>query len=201
MKKKLLYIMGIVCSVGLFPLFTTGCGSNAKEAEEKVTTVIEFPGSEEQTAQASPENGADTTEQAAGYKGYAFIYNGVVIEIDALAEPVLTQLGEANSYFEAPSCAFQGIDKMYTYNSFELDTYPREDSDYVSSVLFKDDSVTTAEGIGIGDSAEKLAEAYGSGAEEENGMVVYRKDGMKLCFIVEDDSITSIEYKTTILDE
>ena len=54
-----------------------------------------------------------------------------------------------------------GIDKIYTYNSFELDTYPLDGEDFISSVLFKDDTVTTMEGIGIGDSVEKLTETYG----------------------------------------
>ena len=42
------------------------------------------------------------------------------------------------SYFEAPSCAFDGIDKTYTYAGFELLTYPKDDKDYVSSVVLKD---------------------------------------------------------------
>ncbi len=122
------------------------------------------------------------------------------MEMDADAAPVIEQLGEANSYFEAPSCAFEGIDKMYTYGSFELDTYPTEDKDYISAVIFKDDSITTKEGVGIGDAREKMTEAYGEGTEEL-GMTVYRKDDMKLCFILQEDSIVSIEYRSTVLDE
>ena len=65
-------------------------------------------------------------------------------------------------------------------------------------MILKDDSVTTAEGICIGDSLEKVLEAYGEG-DQENGMVVYEKDGMKLCFILQDDGIVSIEYRSTAL--
>lgn len=140
-------------------------------------------------------------EEDLGYKGYAFIYHDVVIEIDADVASILEELGEANSYFEAASCAFNGLDKMYTYSSFELDTYPVDDKDYVSMVLFKDDSIATAEGVSIGDPAEKVTEIYGEDAAKENGMLVYQKDGMKLCFIVENGSISSIEYQTTVLDE
>ncbi|MCM1217683.1 MAG: SGNH/GDSL hydrolase family protein [Lachnospiraceae bacterium] len=143
----------------------------------------------------------ESSEKDAKYKGYAFVYKDTVIEIDALANPILKQLGEANAYFEAASCAFNGLDKMYTYSSFELDTYPMEDKDYVSMVLFKDDAIATAEGVSIGDSVDKVREIYGRDCEDENGMMVYEKDGMKLCFIVQDESVTSIEYQTTVLDE
>ena len=31
-------------------------------------------------------------------------------------------------------------------------------------------------------------------------MLVYEKGGMKLCFILKDDAIVSIEYRSTVLD-
>lgn len=142
-----------------------------------------------------------TGAEETSWKGYVFRSGDVVMEMDAEAAPVLEKLGEPNSYFEAPSCAFEGVDKMYTYGSFELDTYPTGDKDFISAVIFKDDSITTPEGIGIGDSREKLTEAYGGEGTEELGMTVYRKDDMKLCFIFQDDKIASIEYRSTILEE
>lgn len=189
MKKGLILI--------LFSLLVSGCSDRNNE-----TTVSDETVENEQAAiQELSETDGSVVRETADYKGYVFVYNDVVIEIDSAADSVLEQLGEPNSYFEAPSCAFDGIDKIYTYNSFELDTYPIEGEDFISSVLFKDDSITTMEGIGIGDSLEKLIETYGENLIEENGMVVYCKAGMKLCFILEDDFISSIEYKTTILDE
>lgn len=139
-------------------------------------------------------------ENAVSHKGYTYIHNDVVVEIDADAAPVVEQLGEALSYFEAPSCAFEGIDKIYTYSSFEIETYPLEGKDFVSSVTFKDDSITTPEGVAIGDSVDSVKAAYGEGTEEA-GMLVYEKDDMKLCFIIQGDVVASIEYKSTILDE
>ena len=47
-------------------------------------------------------------------------------------------------------------------------------------------------------SLEKLQEVYGE-ATLENGMLIYAKDGMKLCFIMQDDSVISIEYRSTAL--
>lgn len=186
-------------------LLLAGCGNDAKVIEGEVKTAggeetDEAAGNvnadEAEGSEQEPEEGGETS-----HKGYVFVYNDVVMEMDADAAPVLEQLGDANSYFEAPSCAFEGIDKMYTYGSFELDTYPTGDKDYISAVIFKDDSITTPEGVGIGDSREKMTEVYGGEGTEEMGMTVYRKDDMKLCFIFQEDSIASVEYRSTVLDE
>lgn len=180
-------------------LLLAGCGSNAKVIEGEVKTQ-DGGDTAEAKETAEGEDGEDGGEETS-HKGYVFRDGDIVMEMDAEAGPVLEQLGEPNSYFEAPSCAFEGVDKMYTYGSFELDTYPMGDKDYISAVIFKDDSITTPEGVGIGDSREKLMEAYGGEGTEELGMTVYRKDDMKLCFIFQGDSIASVEYRTTVLDE
>lgn len=190
MKKKAAVF--VVCAVVLL----TGCGSSTKTITGDVKTL----GSENEEEETKDGGKKAGVSEKSAQKGYVFVYNDVVMEMDADASSALGELGEANSYFEAPSCAFEGVDKMYTYGSFELDTYPTGEKDFISAVIFKDDSITTPEGVGIGDSREKLTEAYGEGTEEL-GMTVYRKDNMKLCFILKDDSIASIEYRSTVLDE
>lgn len=180
-------------------LFVAGCGNEEKVIQGNVQNVVtgeEQPGDageEQQGRQEKNENGAP--------KGYVFTYNGTVVEMDAKAESVVEKLGEPASYFEAASCAFEGLDKVYTYSGFELDTYPVGDADHISAVILKDDSVATTEGVSIGDSLEKLEQAYGTDSSSEGGMLVYGKDGMKLCFILQDDEIISIEYRSTVLEE
>ena len=166
-------------------------GESSKKIEGEVNTASE----QTQEAESTVEE-----DGASGYKGYAYIQDDVVVEIDADAAPIIEQLGEPLSYFEAPSCAFDGVDKIYTYSSFEIDTYPLEGKDFVSTITFKDDSITTPEGVGIGDAADKVKEVYGD-CTEEGGMLVYEKDDMKLCFIVKDGAVVSVEYQSTILDE
>lgn len=180
-------------------LLLAGCGSNAKVIEGEVKT--QDGGDTAEAKETAEGEDGEAGGEETSHKGYVFRDGDIVMEMDAEAGPVLEQLGEPNSYFEAPSCAFEGVDKMYTYGSFELDTYPMGDKDYISAVIFKDDSITTPEGVGIGDSREKLMEAYGGEGTEELGMTVYRKDDMKLCFIFQGDSIASVEYRTTVLDE
>ena len=121
------------------------------------------------------------------------------MQVDADFAPVLEKLGEPLSYFEAASCAFEGLDKTYTYSGFQIITYPDGEKDCVSTIVLKDDSVSTAEGVSIGESKERLQEVYGSGSEEGN-MIVYAKGDMKLCFIMQNDEIASIEYRSKVLE-
>ena len=193
MRKK---ILAVLITASLLTL--AGCGDSEKVIDGDVTNVTTGSRSEESTGEKENSQAPEQQTEAAVFKGYVFAASGVTVEVDADMAPILQALGEPASYFEAASCAFEGLDKIYTYNGFEIDTYPAQDKDLVSAVVLKDDSVTTAEGICIGDSLEKLIEAYGEGTQE-NGMVVYTKDGMKLCFILQDDSIISIEYRSTAL--
>lgn len=191
-----------------------GCGDDVKVIEGEVKNAAEGNNASVEnaaesgnaSAKGNTKAGEGEAESAAAgqkatYKGYVFIYNDVIVEMDAEAAPILEALGEARSYFEAASCAFEGLDKMYTYNSFEVDTYPMQEADYISAVIFKDDAVTTAEGIGIGDSKDKVEAVYGNGGKEEDGMLVYEKDGVTLSFIFQDENVVSVEYHSTVLDE
>ena len=46
---------------------------------------------------------------------YAYQSGDVKIAIDADAAPILAALGEWRDYSESASCAFTGLDKVYTY--------------------------------------------------------------------------------------
>ncbi len=188
-----------VIGVGLAVLLA-GCGNSTNVIEGEVKTISTAAGEDSPQTGEEKQQEQKTKAEKKEEKGYVFCYNDTVIEIDASSASVIEQLGEANSYFEAPSCAFEGIDKMYTYNGFEVDTYPLEDGDHISAVIFKDDTVATAEGVGIGDSVDKVIETYGEDAVDESGMMVYDKDGMRLCFIVEGERVISVEYRSTVLD-
>ena len=179
----------------------SACGNSTKVIEGEVKTATEDKATEKDEAQVKEEATTQEENGSAAHKGYTFTYQDVVIEIDAEAAPITEKLGEPNSYFEAPSCAFEGIDKMYTYNSFEVDTYPSKTQDYISTIIFKDDVITTTEGVGIGDPVDKVMEVYGEDGSNEDGMLVFEKDGMKLCFIIQDDTVASVEYRSTVLDE
>lgn len=125
-----------------------------------------------------------------------FLYNETRITMKADAEPILTALGEAMRYTEEPSCAFDGMDKTYYYGSFYLTTYPENGKDHVYSLWFADDSVTTEEGIRIGDSQSSVEQVYG--AESYNGSNAYilTKGNAKLTIILTDGVVSSVLYES-----
>ncbi|NLY17697.1 MAG: hypothetical protein GX045_01795 [Clostridiaceae bacterium] len=125
---------------------------------------------------------------------YYFEYNGVEIAIGAKAAPITEALGEPIHYFEAQSCAFEGMDRIYTYAGFDLQTYTKNDEEYVFSISFLDDTVTTREGIAISDSLDDVIEAYGQDYENSFNQYSYTDNNYKLSFIIEDNEVVSIEY-------
>lgn len=188
MRKKIyVAVMAVLMAAAL-----TACGNDVKE--------INKDGSGAQTG----ETGAGQDNSDAALKGYVFETEGtdgmVSITTDIEMTAVLEKLGEPASYFEAASCAFQGLDKVYTYLHFEINTYPDGDKDIISSIVLKDDLIETPEGISIGMSKADMESAYGTEYETKGNMCVYTKEGMHLSFLVENDAITSIEYGSAVLD-
>ena len=226
MKKKIVIWLTTVCLATGF----AACGSNNEvKVIEKDTSAEDtnlpsgqeavgleneaVPGNDVSTEilpngeNANGENAGDgKAENPAETKLSGFIFKAegnagtVSVTTDMDAAPVIQVLGEPDSYFEAPSCAFQGIDKIYTYSHFEINTYQDNDTDKISMILFLDDLVSTSEGICIGMTKENMENVYGTGYEVQNGAYVYKKDSMKLVFIISDGEITSIEYDSMALE-
>ncbi len=166
---------------------SAGCGKkNGAEQPSEISTATPVP-------TAEPEKEKELS-------GYVFEYQGIRMAMDMAAAEVIEALGEPVSYFEAPSCAFEGLDKIYNYGSFELDTYEQKGRDYISGIYFRDDLIETPEGISLYMSYDELLKVYGEAELEQSGAVVYEKDGMKLRFLVKDGEITSIEYRSGVLD-
>ncbi|MBQ7636593.1 MAG: SGNH/GDSL hydrolase family protein [Lachnospiraceae bacterium] len=151
----------------------------------------------EVTKTPEPTPGIKAPEPKTG--GYIFSFKGVDVAMDAEAKALTKDMPEAKSVYEAPSCAFEGVDRVYDYGSFELNTYEVSGTEYVSAVIFKDDLVETGEGAYIGMTIDEVEALYGSGTEEGNGRV-YEKGGMKLRFFLKEGHVSQIQYLSTILE-
>ena len=181
MKKGLIIIAAM--------LLLAGCGNEA--------TTIDDTGKDGIT-QAPGTNDISGGEGEAVSEGYRFETDGITIPMNVDVAPILAALGESQEYFEAESCAFHGLDKIYTYNGFEINTYPNGDKDYIASVYFLDDSVTTEEGIYLGSALDDVVAAYGEDYREESGEYTYTLGESRLSFIVEEDSVTAITYSAIV---
>ncbi len=173
---------------------TTGTGGSAAD---------DGPVPESLPGSGAPDSGTETegSEGSAsairnGDKGYPFYKDGLKIEIDAPAAEIIAALGEPVSYFEAAACAIGDLDKVYTYNGFQVYTYQVEGVDYISSVTLTDNTNTTARGISIGSSRAEVKLSYGNPTEEDSVQFVYESGGMSLIFRFEGERVSRISYVT-----
>lgn len=195
MKKKLCVLL----LAAAMTLSVTACGGDEVKEISKNDSV-------QQDAGTSGQNqGQDGTgENDAALTGYVFEAQGVSGTVsfttDMDMEEVLEKLGDPVSYYEAASCAFQGLDKIYTYQHFEVNTYPSGEDDIISAIVLKDDLIETPEGLSIGQTRTDMENIYGTDYETKGNMCVYTKDGMHLSVLLDGDAVISIEYDSAVLD-
>ena len=127
-------------------------------------------------------------------EGYYFKDKETMIIMNSEADKILSELGEYNKFTKVPSCAYQGNDKIYSYNGYNIYTNEFEKKDVITSVILTSDLVSTPEGLKIGDSELKADDIYGDNYKEEAGVRTYKKADTELKIIIEKDAVTSIEY-------
>jgi hypothetical protein len=125
---------------------------------------------------------------------YTFTSGTTKIAINDDAAPILSALGAWRDYAESASCAFEGLDKVYTYAGFELQTYPMGEKDFVYMIILQDDTVATEQGIRIGDTKDAVLAAYGTPDKQTDTALTYNGTGMYLQFILRDGAVNSIQY-------
>lgn len=131
-------------------------------------------------------------------KGFLFESKDITIAMHAEVESIIDGLGEPKNYFEAESCAFEGKEKTYSYDGFEIYTYELNSKDYVASIVLLDDSVSTREGIYLNSSLEDVLSAYGDSYTNSFDLYTYESDKTKLLFLIENNHVVSIEYVAVV---
>lgn len=190
MRKLVVFLM-------VFLLLLTGCngpedkkGEPIDKSQEKNSATVDRQ--DPKTIEDDEKDGEEGEEL-----GYVFEINDIKIAMHAEAEPILAKLGEPMDEFEADSCAFQGKERVYTYSGFEVHTYEKDKKDYIASVLFIDDSISTKEGVYLYSDIEKALEIYGDDYIKEDNSYKYRSGKSEFVLLFEDDEIVSIEYVAT----
>lgn len=167
--KKLLTVLGISMALAAAPTTAFGFGwKSAKSAAAETTAASELK--------------------------YEFKTDKAVIAVGAEAAPILKELGTAKKTFEQDSCAYQGKDKVYSYDGFDICTYPVNGKDYISAIYIMDDTVSTPEGIKIGSSKQDVINAYGKEYKEEFGVYRYTAGNTELSIYTTNQVVDSIEY-------
>lgn len=159
---------------------TSGC---AKEQERTVTI-----------GESNSPSDSDSDSEASD-KTLAFVHNNVKITPNDLVDPLITALGSDYTYYESPSCAYIGLDKCYVYKGFSIYTYPDDNAvDHVLQIVLTDDTLSTPEGLIVGDTVEKVIELYGNDYTESDGSYAYTHGKTTLMIIMKNDRVISIQY-------
>ena len=129
-------------------------------------------------------------------KNYVFSANGVEIKVGGDADAVVSALGEAQSLVETPSCGGGAEpDREYTYAGFKFNTVNENGKNVIVKIILSDDSVSTPEGITIGDGREAVIETYGEDfTENASGTLTYTDGATKLMIGISNQCVSAIHY-------
>lgn len=146
---------------------------------EPVSSDINIISTQAQNTNVSLPNGH--VDPNAESENFVFKYNGCDFVVNTVVDESKFPEGEYDAQLQA-SCAGQGMATNYKFKggSFWAETYPGSDSLYI--VTLCDDTVTTAEGIYIGSTMDKVKEVYGEPATATDTLLVYEKGSSELRF-------------------
>lgn len=184
----------------LLTLILTACGgktqnNNPADTSGDQNTPAQTDNSDNSGNSNNSDNSGNKTAPApTANSKLVFSYQGCPLPMNAEFAPLLDYIGEPDSYFEAASCAFDGLDKTYTYGDIEIITYPDGDKDYISSVRLLGNSVSTPEGVTVGSSQEDVISAYGENYTAIGEQFAYEDGDTNLYILFQDGAAVSVEY-------
>lgn len=170
------------------------------ETAGNTNQVITRGASEDETngdgTNANETDGSDTatenTEASSSDDAFYFETDGVTITPGTALD--LSVLPDANDTYTVPSCAIDGTDNVYMYDTFELTAYDEGNGEIIYSIYLTDANITTPEGLALGDDASRVTELYGEDYEESGTSMTYTKGSTELIIILQNDVVVSIEY-------
>jgi hypothetical protein len=182
MKKMSIILLAMVLIFAL-----TACSVENEQNEDLVITRATEP---EVTEAANPEQ-----EEAADVESGVFSFVADGVELIPGTPFDATVLGEASSVYEVPSCAIEGTDNVYNYETFEITAYDDGTGEVVYSIYLLDSNLTTTEGLALGDDAARVIELYGENYTEVGTAYVYTRSNTQLLLIMQNGVVVSIEYR------
>lgn len=128
--------------------------------------------------------------------GYVFKSGDTAIAIGGEANSIVDALGEYIHKVETPSCG-GGVepDREFIYSGFKFSTVNENGVNIIVKIVLTDDSVSTPEGVSIGDSREDVIAAYGdSYTESPEGALIYSDGVTRLLIGFTDGAVSAIHF-------
>lgn len=138
---------------------------------------------------------SETTPESAGEEEgvFRFVYEGAALVPGELFDS--SALGEYAGVSEVPSCAFDGNDRVYNYELFELTAYVDGEQERIYSIYFIDPNLPTTEGLCLGDTVENMKALYGENFVTSGNAYDYTRGNTVLSVVTQNDVVVGIEYR------
>lgn len=124
---------------------------------------------------------------------FTVTYRDVNLTVGEDAEPALKALGEPSNKKEIGDCGGLGAQVRYDYSSLILYVLESKEGAVIDQITLTDDLVSTQKGICIGDSQEKVKEAYGNALQSDGSRLVYTSGKKILTFRIENGAVSEID--------
>lgn len=177
MKKPICLLCTVLLLLGL-----TGCGAPEADPEQVITRAV---GDDE----AVEEEKKDISAMAP----YSFLFREETVIPGKRLPDAVAQ--EALCENQVATCVGAGTETVYQYDGFDITVHNSGSAEFVYSVFFLSDTVSTREGLAIGDSAEKVLEIYGEPGERGGLTWIYNDGKTDLIFLLSENTVVGIEYR------
>jgi len=124
--------------------------------------------------------------------------DGTKYVCDGYIDDVISAFGEDYEYSEGMSCAYDGMDKVFTYPELDVYTRPDGDRDIVTEFCAYGTDVTSSKGIAVGSNGDAVREAYGEPTSATSRLLRYEiapasaeSEGASLYFKLDSEGVVT----------
>ncbi len=184
MKKLIVLLLALGLLAGL-----AACNSqnpNTTTPPETTVTPESTDPPETSSSQTQPPENTDT-------EAFTFTLSDIPLVPGAAFDE--SKMPEAASVFQVPSCAIEGTDNVYNYTTVEVTVFDDGNTPVIYSIYLADPNTATDEGLYQGDDLAAVERLYGTEYTKNGSELVYQKGNTQLRIIVNNDIVTSIEYR------
>ena len=188
MKKFIAALLALTMLLAL-----AACGSTEQPQETTQPAPVETTSAPQETAAPETTAAPEVTEAPAAVQDpFCFTFEGVVLtpgtvyDSAALPEPI--------SVYQVPSCAIEGTDNVYSFDTLEITAFHDGTQEIIYAIAIFDPNVCTDEGLYLGDDAARVVELYGENYIENGTAMVYTRGNTMLTIILQGGFVADMEF-------